>query len=71
MHLRGSLSHLKESNMLLYLGSPLVAQLGELTGKGLFLSDIPIHDATRDVILVGEQTKAQVRHAFKTNHETE
>ncbi len=28
-------------------------------GRGLHLSDIPIHDATRDVILVGEQAKAQ------------
>lgn len=32
-----------------------------LTGRGLFISDIPIHDATRDVILVGEQARAQVR----------
>ncbi len=28
-------------------------RLEELMGRGLHLSDIPIHDATRDVILVG------------------
>uniref|UniRef100_A0A8C6TZA8 guanylate cyclase n=1 Tax=Neogobius melanostomus TaxID=47308 RepID=A0A8C6TZA8_9GOBI len=44
---------------LMFLGSPRVDKLEELMGRGLHLSDIPIHDATRDVILVGEQAKAQ------------
>ncbi|KAL0203750.1 hypothetical protein M9458_001768, partial [Cirrhinus mrigala] len=44
---------------LLFLGSPCVDKLEELTGRGLYLSDIPIHNALRDVVLVGEQTKAQ------------
>ena len=62
MHLKGQMVYLCESDTLLFLGSPVVAKLEELIGKGLFVSDIPIHDATRDVILVGEQTKAQVRN---------
>uniref|UniRef100_A0A8C6WS73 guanylate cyclase n=1 Tax=Neogobius melanostomus TaxID=47308 RepID=A0A8C6WS73_9GOBI len=48
-----------ESCSLMFLGSPRVDKLEELMGRGLHLSDIPIHDATRDVILVGEQAKAQ------------
>lgn len=44
---------------MMFLGSPRVDKLEELMGRGLHLSDIPIHDATRDVILVGEQAKAQ------------
>lgn len=51
---------LQETNSILFLGSPSVEKLEELIGKGIYISDIPIHDATRDVILVGEQTKAQV-----------
>ena len=51
---------LPESDAILFIGSPSVEKLEELIGKGLYISDIPIHDATRDVILVGEQTKAQV-----------
>ena len=62
MHLKGQMVYLAESNSLLFLGSPVIGKLDELIGKGLFVSDIPIHDATRDVILVGEQTKAQVGH---------
>ncbi len=49
-----------ESGCLLFLGSPLIDGLEGLTSRGLYISDIPIHDATRDVILVGEQSRAQV-----------
>ena len=59
MELKGQMIHLPESCSLMFLGSPRVDKLEELMGRGLHLSDIPIHDATRDVILVGEQTKAQ------------
>uniref|UniRef100_A0A4W4DW15 guanylate cyclase n=1 Tax=Electrophorus electricus TaxID=8005 RepID=A0A4W4DW15_ELEEL len=59
MELKGQMIHLPESNSIMFLGSPRVDRLEELMGRGLHLSDIPIHDATRDVILVGEQAKAQ------------
>lgn len=48
-----------ESNSLLFIGSPFIDGLDGLTCNNLFISDIPLHDATREVILVGEQTKAQ------------
>lgn len=48
-----------ESNSILFIGSPFIDGLDGLTCNGLFISDIPLHDATREVILVGEQTKAQ------------
>lgn len=53
MELKGQMIHLPESNSIMFLGSPRVDRLEELMGRGLHLSDIPIHDATRDVILVG------------------
>ncbi|KAI4815853.1 hypothetical protein KUCAC02_005980, partial [Chaenocephalus aceratus] len=59
MELKGQMIHLPESSSMMFLGSPRVDKLEELMGRGLHLSDIPIHDATRDVILVGEQAKAQ------------
>ncbi|AWO99120.1 putative guanylate cyclase soluble subunit alpha-2 [Scophthalmus maximus] len=59
MELKGQMIHVPESCSLMFLGSPRVDKLEELMGRGLYLSDIPIHDATRDVILVGEQAKAQ------------
>lgn len=59
MELKGQMIHLPESNCILFLASPLVKKLEQLKGRGLFLSDIPIHDATRDLILVSEQAHAQ------------
>jgi guanylate cyclase soluble subunit alpha len=61
MHLKGEMVNLPESDSLLFLGSPMVEGLEELMGRGLYLSDIPIHDATRDVVLLGEQARAQVQ----------
>ncbi|XP_070183385.1 guanylate cyclase soluble subunit alpha-2-like [Littorina saxatilis] len=59
MELKGQMMFIQESDAMMFLGSPSVEKLEELIGKGIYISDIPIHDATRDVILVGEQTKAQ------------
>ncbi|XP_018425242.1 PREDICTED: guanylate cyclase soluble subunit alpha-2-like [Nanorana parkeri] len=59
MEVKGQMIYVPESNSILFLGSPRVDKLDELMRRGLHLSEIPIHDATRDVILVGEQAKAQ------------
>ncbi|KAK3874311.1 hypothetical protein Pcinc_020739 [Petrolisthes cinctipes] len=59
MELKGQMVMCPESDSLLFVGSPLLDGITALTSRGLYLSDIPIHDATRDVILVGEQSRAQ------------
>ncbi|KAK7912908.1 hypothetical protein WMY93_013119 [Mugilogobius chulae] len=59
MDLKGQMIYVSESNVILFIGSPCVDKLEDLTGRGLYLSDIPIHNALRDVVLVGEQAKAQ------------
>lgn len=57
--------HCPESDSILFVSSPFLNGLEGLTGRGLFISDIPLHDATRDVILVGEQARAQVITSFE------
>lgn len=59
LELKGQMVYCSESDCILFVGSPFLDGLEGLTGRGLFISDIPIHDATRDVILVGEQARAQ------------
>ncbi|XP_072401486.1 head-specific guanylate cyclase [Diabrotica undecimpunctata] len=59
LKLKGQMVFCPESNSILFIGSPFIDGLEGLTGSGLFISDIPLHDATRDVILVGEQARAQ------------
>ncbi|XP_024085223.1 head-specific guanylate cyclase [Cimex lectularius] len=59
LELKGQMVPCYESESLLYIGSPCLDGLDSLNARGLFISDIPLHDATRDVILVGEQARAQ------------
>lgn len=59
VELRGQMIHLPESDCILFLGSPRVESIEQLQGRGLFLSDIPLYDATRGLILVSEQAMAQ------------
>ncbi|UXI22809.1 hypothetical protein NH340_JMT08752 [Sarcoptes scabiei] len=59
MQIQGQIIECVESKCLLFLGTPIVKGLQSLTSRGLFLSDIPIHDATRDIILMEEQSRAQ------------
>jgi guanylate cyclase soluble subunit alpha len=64
LEFKGQMLYCHESDCLLFLASPLVDGLEALTSRGLFISDIPIHDATRDIVLVGEQARAQVGFSF-------
>ena len=59
INLTGQMINMPESDCILYVGSPVVENLDHLRKQRLYISDIPIHDATRDLILVSEQSKAQ------------
>lgn len=59
LDIKGQMVFCQETDSLLFIGSPFLDSLEGLTNNGLFISDIPLHDATREVILVGEQARAQ------------
>lgn len=51
--------YLPESDLVLFVCSPSVLSLDDLFRLGLYLSDIPLHDATRDLVLLNEQFEAE------------
>lgn len=51
---------LSSDNELLYLCSPYVTSIPELLNYGLRLSAIPLHDVTRDLILLNQQRLSDV-----------
>ncbi|EDO47084.1 predicted protein [Nematostella vectensis] len=61
MRFRGQMMYLPECNSIMFLASPSVVNLDGLNEKGLYMSDIPIHDATRDLILLSEQHNAEFK----------
>uniref|UniRef100_A0A8D8TAP2 Guanylate cyclase soluble subunit beta-1 n=1 Tax=Cacopsylla melanoneura TaxID=428564 RepID=A0A8D8TAP2_9HEMI len=50
-----------ESDLMMFLCYPSVVNLDDLTRRGLFISDIPLHDATRDLVLMSEQFEADYK----------
>ncbi|RWS05575.1 guanylate cyclase soluble subunit beta-1-like protein, partial [Dinothrombium tinctorium] len=61
MRLKGQMLHIQETDLMLFLCSPSVLNLDDLNRRGLYLSDIPLHDATRDLVLLSEQFEAEYK----------
>lgn len=59
MRLRGQMIYAPESEAMLFLCSPRVKRLNDLEQRGLYLSDIPIHDATRGMLMMGQAAAAE------------
>ena len=69
--LKGQMILLPKVKSLLFLGSPRVTSLEEIQSRGLYLSDFPIHDATRDLLMMMECCRAEMAMAIKMELLTE
>lgn len=61
LRLKGQMVYLPDTDLMLFLCYPSVMNLDDLTRRGLFISDIPLHDATRDLVLMSEQFEADYK----------
>ncbi|GIY36880.1 guanylate cyclase soluble subunit beta-1 [Caerostris extrusa] len=61
MRLKGQMLHIPETDSMLFLCSPSVLNLDDLNKRDLYLSDIPLHDATRDLVLLSEHFVAEYK----------
>lgn len=59
--LKGEMVHDEDNDYVLYLCSPSVKDLDDLSRCGLYLSDIPLHDATREMVLLTEHFQAEYK----------
>ncbi|XP_064636664.1 guanylate cyclase soluble subunit beta-1-like isoform X2 [Lineus longissimus] len=59
MRLKGQMIYAPESDSIVYICSPYVSNLEDLHERGLYLNDLPVHDATRDLVLLSEQFRAE------------
>lgn len=69
--LMGQMTYMEDKDLMLFVCSPSVANLDDLNNTGLFLSDIPLHDATRDLVLLSEQFEAEYKVQKKLTMLTE
>ena len=62
----------RENAAILFLASPRISSIKELEHQGLYLSDIPIHDVTRDLILLNRHFQVEMsiaRELEETKHD--
>ena len=71
MRLKGQMVYVSESDCLLFMCSPSVSSLDDLNHRGLYLSDIPIHDSTRELVLLSEKFEEEYRLAQRLEFLTE
>ncbi|XP_067663587.1 guanylate cyclase soluble subunit beta-1-like [Haliotis asinina] len=71
MRLKGEMVYVRETDCILFLCSPSVMNLDDLNRRGLYLSDIPLHDATRDLVLLSEHFEAEYKLTQKLEVLTE
>ncbi|XP_014204890.1 guanylate cyclase soluble subunit beta-1 isoform X2 [Copidosoma floridanum] len=61
LRLKGQMLYVPESDLVIFLCYPSVMNLDDLTRRGLYLNDVPLHDATRDLVLMSEQFEADYK----------
>ena len=48
------------SRLLLFVGSPRLMSLDDFKSMKVFLSDVPIYDVTRELVLLNQQRIAEI-----------
>ncbi|RZF48540.1 hypothetical protein LSTR_LSTR011155 [Laodelphax striatellus] len=61
IRLKGQMLYVPESDVIIFLCYLSIANLDDLTRRGLYIGDIPLHDATRDLVLMSEQFEADYK----------
>ncbi|KAL1130144.1 hypothetical protein AAG570_013082 [Ranatra chinensis] len=61
LRLKGQMLYVPESDMMIFLCYPSVMNLDDLASRGLYISDIPLHDSTRDLVLMSEKFEADYK----------
>ncbi|XP_064632525.1 guanylate cyclase soluble subunit beta-2-like [Lineus longissimus] len=68
--LKGQMLWMDDIQHMIYVCSPRLASLTEMEEKGVFLSDIPIYDVTRELILLNQQRIAEIEISKKLDEVT-
>ncbi|KAK3102962.1 hypothetical protein FSP39_015315 [Pinctada imbricata] len=68
--LKGQMIWLPDIRHMIFISSPRISSLTELMEMNVFLSDIPIYDVTRELVLLNQQRIAEIDIAKKLDETT-
>ena len=60
LSLKGQMIWIEEIRHMMYVSSPRLSSLSELMQLNIYLSDIPLYDVTRELILINQQRIAEI-----------
>ena len=60
LSLSGQMVWLTYARLLLFVGSPRLMSLDDFKSMKVFLSDVPIYDVTRELVLLNQQRIAEI-----------
>ncbi|KAF5299447.1 hypothetical protein FQR65_LT01027 [Abscondita terminalis] len=63
--LKGQMKYMKDINIVIFLCSPIINDLDELTERGLFLNDLNFHGLSREMVLAGWQHNSKLELTFE------
>ncbi|XP_022255882.1 soluble guanylate cyclase 89Da-like [Limulus polyphemus] len=67
--LKGQLRHLESWDAVIFLCVPLLSNLQEMEEVGLYLTDLCIHDRSREIVLAGWQHGARLEVSYERQEE--
>ncbi|XP_071830658.1 soluble guanylate cyclase 88E-like isoform X3 [Apostichopus japonicus] len=64
LRLKGQMMSIPEWRCYIFLATPLLPNLEAMFNTGLYINDLSMHDATRDLVLAGTQQSAELKLAL-------
>ncbi|XP_071178793.1 guanylate cyclase soluble subunit beta-2-like [Mytilus edulis] len=68
--LKGQMRWMPDISHMIFISSPCISSLQELKAMDLYISDIPLYDVTRELILLNQQRMAEMEIAKKLDETT-
>lgn len=59
--------YLDDIQHIIFIGSPRISSFAEMQQRNLFISDIPLYDVTRELVLLNEQRTAEIAVRYQTS----
>lgn len=68
--LKGQMRWMEDINHMIFISSPCISSLEELKAMNIYISDIPLYDVTRELILLNQQRMAEMEIAKRLDETT-
>jgi len=69
LHVKGQMNFMADWNVVMFLCSPAIKNLEELSFAGLFICDLSMHDFSRDLLLASSQQSNDLKDALDSEME--